>query len=86
MQNNTKVNNQPSDIYSGLELPTRTINMNWKIKISGSDYNTLAGVSGLIELIGIELTNKLIFRAAKSLDDKTECRLRRGLKVTFYVH
>lgn len=62
---------------------------NFKIKVygrleNGKKVNTLVGVSGLIMLIGIELANKQIARAFKSMDDKCVCKLRRGLKVTYY--
>ena len=78
-----------SSIYNGLEFSTREINENFKIKVHGINFegpnmNKLVGVSGLIRLIGVELTNKVLTRAFKSTNDKCECRLRRGLKVTFY--
>lgn len=66
------------------------INRNFKIKVAGYNngtkkLNTLVGVSGLVKLIGEELANKFIKRAFEnSLEDKTVCKLRRGLKVTFY--
>lgn len=76
-------------IYDGLEFTTREINMNFRIKVSGlvdgNKINKLVGVFGLIRLIGIEMTNKMLRRAFKGQDDKTECKLRRGIKITFYV-
>lgn len=77
-------------IYSGLEYTTREINFNFRIKVAGIDekgnkINKLVGVAGLIKLIGIELINKFIGRAFRSGEDKTTCKLRRGLKITFYV-
>lgn len=77
-------------IYSGLNYTTKEINFNFRIKVAGIDengnkINKLVGVAGLIKLIGIELINKFIGRAFKSGDDKTVCKLRRGLKITFYV-
>lgn len=72
-----------------LKYTTRQINFNYKIKISGvyegEKINTLVGVSGLIRLVGdIELTNRLLDRAFKSREDSCKCKLRRGLKVSFY--
>lgn len=77
-------------IYNGLEFSTRKINMNFRIKVSGIDnnrkkINKLVGVSGLILLIGVEFVNKFIAKAFKGKGDKTECKLRRGIKVTFYI-
>lgn len=70
---------------------TKQINRNFKIKVAGYNndtkkLNTLVGVSGLVNLIGVELANKLIKRAFENsyYEDKTVCKLRRGLKVTFY--
>lgn len=79
-----------TSIYNGLNYTTKEINFNFRIKVAGIDangkkINKLVGVSGLIKLIGIELINKFIGRAFKSGEDKTTCKLRRGLKITFYV-
>lgn len=78
-----------ASIYNGLDYSTREINMNFRIKVNGivdgKKINKLVGVSGLIQLIGIEMTNKMLRRAFKGQDDKTECKLRRGIKITFYV-
>ncbi len=73
-----------------LAYSTREINRNFKIKVAGFNndnkkLNTLVGVSGLVNLIGIELVNKFVSRAFESGEDKTVCKLRRGLKVTFYI-
>jgi hypothetical protein len=78
-------------IYNGLNYTTSEINKNFKIKVAGINYtgerlNKLVGVSGLINLIGIELMNTLLDRAMENTGDKCVCKLRRGLKVTFYVH
>lgn len=75
--------------YSGLRYTTREINRNYKIKVAGlvdgSKVNTLVGVSGLLELVGVEMANKLLDRAFRCMDDKQVCKLRRGLKITFYA-
>lgn len=75
-------------IYSGLAYTTRMINRNFRIKvngiINGIKINTLVGVKGLIEMIGIEFVNKMLKKAFASLEDKTVCKLRRGIKISFY--
>lgn len=72
-----------------LNYTTREINRNFKVKISGlydgQKVNTLVGVRGLVRMVGdIELTNRLLDRAFNSADDKCVCKLRRGLKISFY--
>lgn len=74
-----------------LKYTTKEINRNYKIKVSGlyegSKINTLVGVSGLIRLVGdIELTNRLLDRAFNDMTDCCTCKLRRGIRVSFYVH
>lgn len=74
-----------------LNYTTSEINRNFKIKVfgivNGKKVNMLVGVSGLLRLLdnATDLTNRLLDRAFASTDDKCVCRLRRGLKVTFYV-
>lgn len=67
------------------------INRNWLIKVYGVDQNgnrinKLVGVSGLLELIGLDLAAKFIAKAFARMLDKFICKLRRGLKITFYAH
>lgn len=74
-----------------LQYSTREINRDFKIKIygyteEGRKVDTLVGVSGLILLIGVEHVNKQVEKAYKSGQDKCVCKLRRGLKVTYYAH
>lgn len=69
---------------------TREVNANYRIKVfgvngNGKKINTLVGVSGLLNLIGAELANSFMARREKCMDDACVCKLRRGLKVTFYV-
>ena len=69
---------------------TSNINRNFKIKAfgrleNGKKINTLVGVSGLIRLIGEELADKFVCKAFRSKGDKLDCKLRRGIKITFYV-
>lgn len=72
-----------------MKYSTTTINANWKIKVygyvDGKRINILVGVSGLIKLIGEKLANKLVCRAFRDMLDKCICKLRRGLKITFYA-
>lgn len=72
-----------------LNYTTKQINRNYKIKVSGiyegQKVNTLVGVSGLVRMVNdIDLTNRLLDRAFNSMDDKCICKLRRGLKISFY--
>ena len=73
-----------------LRYTTREINANYKIKVSGmydgSKVNTLVGVSGLIRMVNdIELVNRLLDRAFDCMEDVCVCKLRRGIKISFYV-
>ena len=72
-------------IYNGLLYTTKEINRNSRIKINGivdgKKVNKLVGVKGLIELIGVEMANKMLRRAFNGTDDKTVCKLRRGIKI-----
>ena len=74
-----------------MDFTTTYINRNYLIKVYGFDnegrrINKLLGVSGLIALIGVELANKFIARAEKAAADCTVCKLRRGLKISLYMH
>lgn len=68
----------------------KEINNNFKIKVygvvEGRKVDMLVGVSGCIRLIGEELMAKQLDRAFKSRADKCVCKLRRGLKVTYYAN
>lgn len=77
-------------IYNGLNYSTKQINMNFRIKVqyvdeSGKKVNTLVGVMGLIKLIGMEFVNKFVAKAFNSIEDKFVAKLRRGIKISFYV-
>lgn len=63
-----------------LAYSTREINRNFRIKV-----HKLVGVSGAIALIGVEMFNKLLKRAFSSVEDKCVCKLRRGIKFSFYI-
>ena len=78
-------------IYNGLKFSTGEINKNFKIKVHttnkyGKNLNTLVGVSGLIRLIGVEMVNKFVTRSFDAMEDRTVCKLRSGVRVTFYSH
>lgn len=73
-----------------LTYTTKQINRNFKIKVSGiydgQKVSTLVGVTGLLRFVNDDaLANRLLDRAFNSMDDKCVCRLRRGLKISFYV-
>lgn len=73
-----------------LAYSTRDINRNFRIKVSGVDgdgnrVHKLVGVSGAIALIGVEMFNKLLKRAFNTMDDVCVCKLRRGIKFSFYI-
>ena len=73
-----------------LNYTTRQINRNFKVKISGiyegKKVNTLVGVRGLVAMVNdIALTNRLLDRAFNCMDDVCVCKLRRGLKISFYA-
>ena len=73
-----------------LAYSTRDINRNFRIKVAGVDnegnrINTLVGVSGALNLIGVELLNKFLKRAFNCMDDVCVCKLRRDLKFSFYT-
>jgi len=73
-----------------LNYTTRQINRNFKVKISGiyegQKINTLVGVRGLVAMVNdIELTNRLLDRAFNCMNDVCVCKLRRGLKISFYA-
>ncbi len=72
-----------------LNYTTSEINRNFKVKVSGiyegAKINTLVGVSGLCKYVGdMALVNRLLDRAFNSMEDKCVCKLRRGIKVSFY--
>lgn len=73
-----------------LAFTTSEINRNFRIKVYGLDengnkVNKLTGVSGLLALVGdIALVNRLLKRAFDCILDACVCKLRRGLKITFY--
>lgn len=74
-----------------LNYSTKEINRNFKIKVSGivedQKVNTLVGVAGFIAYVGdVELCNRLLNRAFNTMNDKEVCKLRRGIRISFYVY
>lgn len=74
---------------AALRYSSKFINRNYRLKVSGLDQfgnkiNKLVGVAGMIALIGVEMFNKLLDRAARCMEDVCVCKLRRGLKISFY--
>ena len=67
---------------------TKLINSNFRIKVHGKvddhKLNILVGVSGLVDLVGEDLASKMVERAFTNITDSCVCKLRRGLKITFY--
>lgn len=68
---------------------SREINRNFRIKAAGlhqgRKINTLVGVSGLIKLVGEEFAEKFTCKAMSMLTDSRCFKLRRGIRVTFYI-
>jgi hypothetical protein len=83
--------NKYHNMAAALKYTTKEINLTYKIKVSGmvdgKKINTLVGVSGLIDLVNdMELTNRLLDRAFNDRSDVCVCKLRRGIKISFYVY
>ena len=72
-----------------LNYSTSEINKNFRIKVSGvvsgTKLNTLLGVSGAVEIVGFSMFNTLLSRAFASTGDVCVCKLRRGIKFSFYA-
>lgn len=73
-----------------LKYSSREINKNFRIKVAGIDnegnkIHKLVGVSGALNLIGAELLNKFLKRAFECMGDVCVCKLRRGIKFSFYA-
>lgn len=76
--------------FKVMTYTSKEINRNFKIKVSGmyegSKINTLVGVRGLLRMVGDnELAQRLLDRAFNSMEDVCICKLRRGIKISFYV-
>lgn len=76
-------------VITPLLLPSPVINRNWRLKVYGIDacgkhINKLVGVAGLMALVEQPLLNRLLERAIACQQDVCHCKLRRGLRVSFY--
>lgn len=83
--------NQNETEMETLTFSKREINRNFIIKVSGlyneQKINKAVGVSGFLTLVDdIALANRLLERAFDCPKDKCVCKLRRGLRISFYVH
>ncbi len=70
---------------------SKQINFEWIIKVSGMfngvKINKAVGVKGFREIVGDDaLAERLLDRAFESMADKVVCKLRRGVKISFYAH
>lgn len=71
---------------------SKRINQNYIIKAYGYDaegnkVNKLVGVDGYLKLVNDdELAMRLVDRVFFKATDKVVCKLRRGIKFTFYAH
>ena len=73
-----------------LHYTSKIVNRNFKIKISGimngEKINTLVGMTGFLSYVNDEsLADRLLDRAFNCPDDRCVCKLRRGIKISFYV-
>lgn len=66
-----------------ITISSKIFNSQFRVKIYGNGLNTLVGYDGFMKLVG-DVSSQLLKRALSSPDDKCVCKLRRGLKVTFY--
>jgi hypothetical protein len=66
-----------------------TVNKDFRIKVNGYHrgkyISKLVGIRGLVYIIGVDLAEKMIARAYRSRKQKVICKLRRGIKITFYA-
>ena len=68
-------------------MTTAAINREYKIKVHGQGLNTLVGVSGLLALVGVERSAKMLARANACAGDVCKCRVYgQDMQVSFYIH
>lgn len=67
-----------------MEKSSTILNREFRVKISGLGYHTLAGWPLLVSLLGENLAEDTLSRALDARVDKYTRRLRRGLKLDFY--
>lgn len=69
---------------------SKIVNRNFKIKVSGimngEKINTLVGMSGFLSCVNDDsLAERLLDRAFNCPEDRCICKLRRRIKISFYV-
>lgn len=85
----TRRGGYPEKIMMALNYTTTEINRNFIIKVNGmvedKKVNVAVGVSGLRRIVADDsLCNRLLDRAFNSPKDVEVCKLRRGVKISFY--
>lgn len=66
-----------------ITISSKIFNNQFRVKIYGNGLNTLVGYTGFMQAVG-DVSSQLFKRALSCRDDKCVCKLRRGVKVTFY--
>ena len=88
METATKIRRSEAPLVKQINAMRTGINRNFIIKvygwIDGRKYDKAVGVAGLNSLVGVANTARLFERAEQSQEDQCICKLRRGIKVTFY--
>lgn len=73
----------------GFVMSKETVNRDFRIKVNGiyrgRYISRLVGKKGLVHIVGADHAEKMIARAYRNGDMKVACKLRRGIKVTFYA-
>lgn len=70
-----------------VHMTSAEIGFNYLIKVHGQGYNQLVGVPGLLALVGVERSAKMIIRANACMGDVCKCSVYgQDLQVSFYIH
>lgn len=79
-------------LNSKLIVPTYQINVDFRIKVNrkkraGGYLSGYVGVSGLVDIIGLDMTNKFLSRVYSQgvKGNVYLCKLRSGIVVRFYL-
>ena len=70
---------------SYLSTLRKEVNRNFRVKINGNGISTFVGMQGLINHLGYYRATSLCEAALGSQTDIYQCKLRRGLRIRFYV-
>lgn len=88
METTQKIKKSERESHTRVSQMARTINREFRIKVygffNGRKVDHLVGISGLTALIGLNNSVAAFDRAMNSMDDKCQCKFRRGVSVTFY--